>query len=806
VVFFCQQLSQWLQIKGKGISEAFDSTQLDSSQKIFSKKHISINIKMHHQIDQLMARAIQSFQNGNLDEAEHILLQVLRSQSKNFDALHILGVVKGLKNLHQEALEFFRKALRINPNNSFLNFNIAKAFSEIGEEEKAVKYHVFSTKLNPTHPEGWLNFAKSLSNLNNLQDSLDCYDKALSLNPDYAEAWNNRGCVLTSLGQNEEALVSFGEALKINPQLPATLTNRGNALFDLKKYEEALASYDKSIHIKSDFAEAWSSRGNALLELKQHEEALASYDKAINIKPDYAEAWSNRGIALLELKQYENSLVSYDKAIGFKPDYAEAWSNRGNVFLELRHYRDALASFDKAISIKPDNAEAWSTRGNVLVAIGQFELAEASLRESVRINPNHLVAQSNLLFNLNYFDYSSALGAFKDAECYGKIVSHGSMPKFTAWKTSPFTEKLRVGFVSGDLKNHPVGFFMEGLIDHLDKNQFEIYAFPTTSTNDELTERLKKSFTDWVPIYGKSDIDAAKVIHQNGVHLLFDLSGHTAHNRLPVFSYKPAPVQVSWLGYFATTGLPEMDYFLGDPHLFPTSEDGVFTENRWSLPETWFCQTTPAFKLPVSDLPALNNGFVTFGSFGNLSKVNDRVIRTWALVLKAVPKSMLFIKSNQFKDIEQVKEFQIRFKKFDVSVDRLLLEGPDSLEDYLKSYNKVDFVLDTFPYPGGTTSVNALWMGIPVLTLKGDRFLSHLGESIAINAGLSDWIANDTSEYVDKAVGFASNLKHLNLLRSTLRDSVLSSPLFNSSRFSKHFGDALWGMWHHQIKANTVDI
>jgi protein O-GlcNAc transferase len=724
---------------------------------------------MRNHINQLLEKSIQNFQVGNFDEAEFILSQVLNSQPKNFDALHILGVIKGVKKKYPEALEIFKKALKINPNNSVLHFNIGKAFSEIGEHEKALKFHLNTTKLDPNFPDGWLNHGMCLFNLSRLKESVDSFNKALALNPEYVEAWYNRG----------------------------------NVFFSLNQYELALGSYDEVIRIKPDHSEAWYNRGNALSELKEYEAALTSYDKAISTKPDHSEAWYNRGNALLELKQYEPALASYDQVIKIKPDNFEAWYNRGNTLLELTQFEPALASYDKAISIKPDFVQAWSNRGNALAAICQFDLSEASNREAIRIDPDFLIAHSNLLFNFNYLDFSSPQYALNEAKLYGAKVSEKSIPKFTKWDVSLDAKKLRIGFVSGDFVNHPVGYFIEGLLEHLDQLKFEIHAFPTQSFSDDLTNRIKPFFKEWTPILGKSDLDAAALIHQRGIQILIDLSGHTARNRLPIFSFKPAPVQVSWLGYFATTGLPEMDYFMGDPYMSPSSEVNHFSERVWNLAETWFCHKPSELLLSVSELPALGNGFLTFGSLGNLSKMNDQVINTWASVLNRVPGSKLLLKSKQFRDQTQVEAVRKRFEKLNISADRLILEGPDSRKDYFKTYNRIDFVLDTFPYPGGTTSVDALWMGVPVLTLKGDRFLSHLGESIAFNAGLSDWIAQDTDDYVNKAVQFASDIEQLAQLRNSLRQYLQKSPLFDTSRFANNFENALWGMWNQHSKNQT---
>ena len=281
----------------------------------------------------MMTQALQCFQSGNHDEAEIILFKVLGTEPKNFDALHIYGVLKGIKNQHHEALGFFRKALKINPNHSFLNFNIAKAFSEIGEDEKALKFHSSATKLNPNYPEGWLNYGKSLLNLYKFDQSLNLFSRAVALNPDYAEAWTNLGSALKELGRFQEALDSFDKSLKINPHIAETWSNRGIALLKLKRVEEAVANFDNAIAINPDYADAYSNRGIALLELKRVEEAVANFDNAIAINPDYADAYSNRGIALLELKRLEEAVASYDKAIAIKPDHAKAHCNKSLAFL-----------------------------------------------------------------------------------------------------------------------------------------------------------------------------------------------------------------------------------------------------------------------------------------------------------------------------------------------------------------------------------------------------------------------------------------------------------------------------------------
>jgi len=631
----------------------------------------------------------------------------------------------------------------------------------------------------------------------NYQLAIELISKAIQINPNVAAAHSNRGNALKGLKQFAHALASYNKAISLKPEYADAWLNRGNALQQLNQCDQALASYNKAISLKPEYADVWLNRGNALQELNQYDQALASYNKAISLKPDYVDAWLNRGTALQQLEQYDQALSSYNKAISLKPEYADAWSNRGVTLQELKQYDQALASYDKAISLKPGYTDAWLNRGNTLKDIGCFSLAEASYREAIQLDPEFLDARSNLVLSLNYGEKLSTQDALAEAKSFGLKVSERAQPKFTDWEVPAIAKKLRIGFVSGDLSSHPVGYFVEGLLEQLDKSQFEIFAFPTTSSSDELTQRIKPFFNEWMPVFGMSDQAAATLINQKGIHVLIDLSGHTAHNRLAVFSYKPAPVQVSWLGLPMTTGVPEMDYVLGDPHALPQEFDNQFTEALWRLPEIYLCLTPPSEHVEVGLLPAMRNQYITFGSFNNLSKMNDNVVKVWSNILEVLPNSRLLLKTKQLCDPNVCSQTQNRFKVHGITAERLVLKGTlNARADHLSVYNEIDIALDTFFYPGVTTSAEALWMGAPVLSLGGNNFLSCTAKSIADNVGLNDWIAADVDDYVNKAVQFASDLDRLAQMRSMLRERVLRSPLFDTPRFARNFEEALWGMWN----------
>ena len=276
---------------------------------------------------------------------------------------------------------------------------------------------------------------------------------------------------------------------------------------------------------------------------------------------------------------------------------------------------------------------------------------------------------------------------------------------------------------------------------------------------------------------------------------MIDLSGHTANNRLPLFAWKPAPVQVTWLGYFATTGVSAIDYMIADPWTLLESQEVFFTEKIWRLPETRMCFTPPDVTLEVSPLPALSNGFVTFGCFNNLSKMNDEVVALWAKILREIPQSRLFLKAKQLNQPSVRLEVSERFAALGVDVSRLVLEGFETRSQYLTAYHQVDIGLDPFPFPGGATSAESLWMGVPVLTLMGASFISRQGIGLLMNAGLPEWIASDEDDYLARAVSHANNLQGLQTLRQALRQQVLASPIFDAPRFAHHFESALRGMW-----------
>ena len=815
-------------------------------------------------IQKALQQGVTAHKAGKLQDAERLYRAILQSQPGHPDANHNLGNIAVSANKTAAALPLFKIALEANPKkeqfwlsyiealikeNQFENAEIVieraklqgvseeklsiletkKAsinkqdtvdrFSPPQQQLKGLLEHYQNRQLDdaeklaisitcefPKHQLAWKVLGAILTAMGRTSEAVEAKEKATKLVPKDAESHNNLGNTLQELGRLDEALASCKKAIALTPEFAEAHSNMGITLKKIGRLDEALASHNRAIALKPNFAEGHSNLGITLKELCRLEDSLNSYRQALALKPDFVEAYSNLGNVLKELGRLDEALASHKRAIFMKPNFGEAHSNLGVTFLELRRLDEALASLNQAIAAAPDYAEAHYNLGHVLLEMGKLVNAEASFNQAIALKSDYTPAHHNLLFlnaSMN-FDKDQYR---KDAQVYANMVAEKIGVPFSNWYDRKSRNKLRVGFVCGDFREHPVGFFLEGLLHQLQSSNIELFAYPSNDPNKEYFEKFRYLFSSWKPIINIKDRDCAQMIYNDGIDILIDLSGHTRGNRLSVFGWKPAPVQITWLGYFASTGLPEIDYILGDPYVTPEAESGHFTEKIWQLPESYLCFTPPKHKLMVSSLPARSNGFVTFGCFNRLSKMTDDVVSVWADILHAVPHSKLYLKDRFLKHSLECDRIISRFARNGIASQRLLMEGASNREEYLASYHNVDIALSPFPYGGGTTSIEGLWMGVPVICMRGHHFLSHLGESIAHNANLSDWIAIDSQDYVSKAIKFSSDLGSLEILRINLREALLKTPICDVPRFANFFKQALWGMKsisdHQRRVANT---
>ena len=523
--------------------------------------------------------------------------------------------------------------------------------------------------------------------------------------------------------------------------------------------------------------------------------AVVRYEQALSLNPNIPEALSNLGLALKALGKADAAIARYEQALALKPDAPEILCNLGIVLKDRGRIDEAITCYHKALAFKPDYPAALSNLGNALRDQGRFDEAIACYRQALALRHGYPEAASNLgsaIFDLHYSERHCGNSTLDAALLYARHVEPASPRRDFANAADP-ERRLRIGYVSADFRNHPVGFLFFGALAAHDPAKFEVCCYSNSRVDDDLTTRLRQVAHGWRVIAGMSDADAEAMIRRDEIDILVDLSGHSAGNRLPLFALKPAPVQATWLGYLDTSGLVAMDYFLTDRFVVPAEDEGSFTETVLRLPDAHFCFSAVGLDVPVIARP--DTGPLTLGSFNKWTKVSDGTIALWSRVMAEIPDSRLLVNTRELGDAVTRRRAIERFAVHGISADRLMLEKPASRLDLLAAYNRIDIALDPFPYNGCTTTAEALWMGVPVVTLKGKRSVSRAAEAILMVAGLPNLVAEDGEAYVAAVKALAEDRKHLNELRRGLRTVVEQSPICDGPRFTQALEGLYREMW-----------
>ncbi|WEY38669.1 tetratricopeptide repeat protein [Paraburkholderia sp. SUR17] len=641
-------------------------------------------------------------------------------------------------------------------------------------------------------PAQWVEAGLALHQAGRLDEARALYERALQHMPRHADALHLLGVIAMQQTRYADALDLIARAIEISPQA-MYYDNLGCSLRGWGKLEAAAESHQQAIALDPGSASAHNNLGLVLLQMRLPAAAAASFRRAVECRPNFADAHCNLGNVLREMGDFERAAEHCRTAIALKPTLGEAHNNLGNALKEQGKLAEAAACYRQALALIPHDAQVPLNLGIVLREQGRHEAAIECFKQALTLQPTWQNAWGNLLFSLSFAEGASPEQYLATAIEYGKRTAAQARP-YTDWLTrSADAGPLRIGFVSGDLRTHPVGFFLEGVLGRLDRTRVELFAYTTKPKEDDLTARIKPLFNGWRSLTGLTDEAAARTIRDDGIHILLDLAGHTDGSRVSVFAWKPAPVQASWIGYFASTGLTAIDYVIGDDCVLPANEAHHFIERPWRLPRGYLCFTPPADV--ASDAAAESARPLTFGSFGDLVKVNDRVTAVWARILREVPDARLFLKAKQLGDEIERRATLARFAAHGIDSARIVMEGASPRASYLAAYRRVDITLSTFPYPGGTTTAESLAMGVPVLCRRGDRFLAHLCETVVTSAGLEDWIAADDEDYVAKAVALAHDRERLAALRAGLAARVLASPLCDAPRFARTLEAAFDAMW-----------
>jgi predicted O-linked N-acetylglucosamine transferase (SPINDLY family) len=545
--------------------------------------------------------------------------------------------------------------------------------------------------------------------------------------------------------------------------------------------------------LNPEYVEAHNNLGVALKNQGKLEEAAACYRRALELKPDYAEAHNNLGNALKNQGKLGGAIACYRRVLELRPDHAKAHNNLGLAAWDQGKLDEAAAYCRRALELKPDFAEAHNNLGNVLRNQGKLEEAVGCYRRALELKPDYVAAHSNLLLTLQYY---AGVTPAALAEAHAEYDRRHAAPlRGTVAQPEKFRDRrgrLRLGFVSPDLGQHPVGLFLVSVLENLGS---ETICYSDRNVEDDVTHRLQAAATQWRNVFGMSDQRLAQQIRADSVDILFDLAGHTARNRLLVFARRPAAIQITWAGYAGTTGLKEMDYLLADRYEVPPGAERHYREQVLRMPDSYVCYDPPAYASPVTRLPALERGQVTLGCFNNVAKVTPQVVEVWAKILRRLPEARLVLKYTGWNDRGVARRYAELFAAHGIDPGRLEFLGHSPHAELLAEYNRIDLALDPFPYSGGLTTCEALWMGVPVVTCPGETFASRHSLSHLCGVGLTETIAQDLDEYVERAVRWASDLPRLSVVRAGLRARMAASPLCDGKRFATNLLSILRDVW-----------
>ncbi len=563
------------------------------------------------------------------------------------------------------------------------------------------------------------------------------------------------------------------------------------------RWQEAKAHCSEICQADRQDPAAWQVLGVINGQLGLWREAMGCWRTVIALQPENMQAQHNLGLAFHVLEQYEEAVAQFQKNLRSNPDYAESYHGLGCSWKQLYRPEKAAESFRKALHLKPGLVQAHNDLGMIYKGQGKPDMAIACFREALRIAPNYTEAHSNLLLAMHYVPNYDASIVFHEHCLWAETHAAALKPCNAHTNVRDPQRRLRIGYISPDLRTHSVAFFFAPLLANHDAENFEVVCYADVARRDHVTGYFQSIAQKWRDICKLSNDAVARLIMQDRIDILVDLAGHTGRRRMLILARKPAPVQVTYLGYPDTTGLSTIDYRITDGWADPPGEtEQLHTEELFRLPRGFLCYRSVEDSPAVAPLPASIHGHITFGSFNNLAKITPEVIAVWASILRAVPGSRLMLKSKSLEDEATVKRYEELFSKEGISAARLDFAGWVSvIGDHIETYRHVDIALDPFPYNGATTTCEALWMGVPVIVLAGSAHAGRVGVSLLNQIELPELIATNSEDYIAMAVALAENPKRLALLRKDLRTRMQDSPLCDGQAFARDVEEAYREMW-----------
>ncbi len=782
-------------------------------------------------VAEAVARAMRYHQAGDLAHAEQMYREILRVDSSRGEVWFLLGLACQALRRIEEAVTCYQQSISLISTFAEAHNNLGVALEDQGKRSDAIACYQEAIRLKPNYAEAYNNLGSARVFEGQLEEALRCCQQALRLRPAYAKAHNNLGLALAALGRLDEAVASYRQAIQLQPDFTEAHINQGIALCDLGKLDDAVDRFQGALRLVPAHPDAHNNLGIVLSRQGKSDDARAHFMRALSERPEFAEAHNNFGELCLRRDELDEAMARFQVALRFKPRYPAALSNLGNVLSRKGREHDATQYYEKAISLDPKYATAYHNLGLALASRGENDAALASYREALRLKPDYVEALnnlgnaykdqgkldeaidcyrraialepgnatlgSNLLYVLHFHPGYSAQEILTEHQHWARRHAEPFAKAIRPRVIESTRRRLRVGYVSPDFREHVMGFFIEGILSAHDRERFETTCYADVPRPDALTHQIRRHAVHWRSVTGVSDTQAAELIRQDGIDILVDLAGHTGGNRLLVFARKPAPIQATHFGYLATTGLSTIDYRITDSQADPPGmSDRYHTEELIRMPEIAWCYQ-PASESEISEPPALRLGNISFGSLNSLAKVTPEVIALWSRVLMAVPGSRIVVIAGAGSEGD--RRVLDAFVRDGINRERVDLISRKPYSEYLKLYQSIDIHLDSFPFTGCTTTADALWMGVPVITLAGRTCVSRQGVSLLSHLGLHELIAETPDAYVRIGTRLAGDLTKLRDLRIGLRDRMRNSTLTNPQRFTRQLEELYCRMWHRWV-------
>jgi predicted O-linked N-acetylglucosamine transferase (SPINDLY family) len=745
--------------------------------------------------------ALAQHRAGRLAEAEALYRELLAQQPHHAGAMRHLGLIAAAAGKNDVALQLLGQALAIEPSDAAAHNDRGNILAKCGRLDEAISAYRRAIAIKPQVCAGYLSLSEIFHNRGNVDDAIAVYRQALAAGVQASAVHNNLGNELLGKGLLDEAIGQFRRAIALDPQSAQAHYNLGNVWASKGDAQRAIASYGEAISLKPDLPEAHNALGKSLAARGQFSAAITACMEALRLNPGYAGAHFNIGSAFKAQGKLAGAVAAFGNAIKIDPNFDEAHYQLGISFLDLGQFDDAIGAFQSVIRLKPSSAHAHSNLGTALKGKGEIAAAISAYQQAVSLDPTNAKIDDNLV-------YARLFDSTADERAIAR--EHDRWNRQHAQPLARFIQphqndrdpdrRLSIGYVSANFQDHVVGRNLLPLLSHHDREQVEIFLYSDVSKPDWMTAQFRELAGTWRSTFGISDEQLAEQIRQDRIDILVDLTLHMAGNRLLVFARKPAPVQVTFAGYPGTTGMDAIDYRLSDPYLDPPgSDESIYSEKTIRLPGTFWCfDPLECGDIQVKSSPAAQTGIVTFGCLNNFCKINDMVLSLWASVLQRVSSSRLVLMAPPGNHRDRALEV---LSRQEIHRDRIEFASYVPRRKYLETYHRIDIGLDSFPYNGHTTSLDSLWMGVPVITLVGRGVVSRAGWSQLSNLKLQSLAARSPQEFTEIAAELATNLPRLAALRSTLRQRMASSPLMDAKNFARGIEDSYRQMWRSWCEA-----